>query len=276
VLLAAKLAITIDLPGKVFVRGRGLDSIWRGRIVIAGSARAPILTGKLEVVNGTFDFIGKTLVLSSGTITFLGGSTIDPTIAIEAQAQSSDITAIVGIVGTATKPTITLSSVPQLPRDEILSRVLFGTSMSQISPAQGLELASAANALAGGPSLDVLGSIRRRLGLDRLSLGSAPGTVVPGLGVPGLSGQQATGPATGLGTSPLTPGSSATGANVSGTALNAGKYVANGVYVGVSQGLGASSSTVTATVDVTRHITLDTEAGQASGSGVGINWKLDY
>jgi translocation and assembly module TamB len=281
-LVAVALNLTVDFPGKTFVRGRGLDSEWRGRVTIGGTSRQPILTGRLEVVHGTFDFIGKTFVVSSGTISFLGGAKIDPIIDIVTQAQSNDITAIVALTGTGTRPTIKLSSEPDLPRDEILSRLLFGTSMSQISAAQGLELASAAASLAGGDSLDVLGRIRRTLGLDRLSLGSAANGVVPGLGVPSLSGQpgqKGSGPATGLGTTPLAPGSATPGGSAAaGTALNAGKYVANGVYVGVSQGLDANSSTVTVEVDVARHITVDTEAGQSggSGSGIGINWKLDY
>ena len=276
-LVPIALDVTINIPGKTFVRGRGLDSEWRGRVDLAGSTQAPRITGRLEVVHGTFDFIGKTFDLSKGTIAFLGGRSIDPTIDLEARAQSTEVTAIVGISGTATEPTIKLSSEPALPRDEILSRLLFGTSMSQISPAQGLELASAAASLAGGQSLDVLGTIRRGLGLDRLTLGSAPGTVVPGLGVPSMTGPPGTsssGAPAGAGTTPLAAG--AAGTDAAGTALNAGKYVANGVYVGVSQGFGAGSSTVTVTVDVSRHITIDTEAGQASGSGVGINWKLDY
>jgi translocation and assembly module TamB len=72
------------------------------------------------------------------------------------------------------------------------------------------------------------------------------------------------------------PGTTTSGSAIGGTAVNAGKYVAEGVYVGVSQGLSASSSTVTVQVDVTPHISIGTEAGQQSGTGIGLNWKLDY
>ncbi len=58
--------------------------------------------------------------------------------------------------------------------------------------------------------------------------------------------------------------------------MSAGKYVANGVYVGVTQGLTAGSSSVDVQLDVTRHISIDTTAGQTNGAGVGVNWKLDY
>jgi autotransporter translocation and assembly factor TamB len=142
-----------------------------------------------------------------------------------------------------------------------------------------LQLAEAAASLASGADLSVLGKIRRGLGLDRLSIGSQQNQTVPGLGVPALTGQPGvpgSGPAVGLGTTPLPPGAAGSPAGVAGTAVSAGKYVANGVYVGVSQGFTPGSSTVNAQIDVSRHISIDTQASQAGGSGVGINWKLDY
>ena len=275
-LVAVALDVTITLPGRVFVRGRGLDSEWRGRLAISGTTRAPVFSGRLDTVRGTFDFIGTTFVVDKGAISFRGGRRLDPDIDIVTKAQANEITAIVGITGSALKPTFKLSSEPNLPRDEILSRLLFGTSMNRISAAQGLQLAGAAASLAGGGSLDVLSRIRKSFGLDRLTVGASSSSVVPTLGVPTLGGQPGqqsqavAGPATGLGTTPLGPTGN------SGTALNAGKYVANGVYVGVSQGFEANSSTVNVEVDVSRHITVTTEAGPASGTGLGINWKLDY
>jgi translocation and assembly module TamB len=275
------LDVTVTLPGKTFVRGRGLDSEWRGKVTVQGTSHAPILKGQLDVVQGTYNFVGVTFVLSKGAISFTGGNKIDPAVAIEATAQSTGVTAIVDISGTATQPTIKLSSEPALPRDEILARVLFGTSMSQISPTEGLQLASAAASLAGGQSLDVLGKLRRGLGLDRLALGAAPSSVVPGMSVPSLSsapGDPGSDPAPGLGTTPLAPGSTTAGSvgSSGGAAVSAGKYVTKGVYVGVTQGMGTNSSTVNVEVDVSRHITVETQAGQEAGTGIGVNWKLDY
>ncbi|HKW54097.1 MAG TPA: translocation/assembly module TamB domain-containing protein, partial [Stellaceae bacterium] len=189
-LLVVALGITVDMPGQVFVRGRGLDSEWRGRIALNGTSAAPLLTGKLEVVRGSYDFLGKTANLSKGTITFLGGAKIDPAIDIEARVASTDVTAIVKISGTATQPKIALSSQPELPQDEILSRVLFGSSISQINAAQGLEIAQAAAALATGGGPGVLDKIRTGLGLDRLSFGAAgSNSAFSNAAVPSLSSQ---------------------------------------------------------------------------------------
>jgi translocation and assembly module TamB len=278
--LALQLDLVVDLPGQVFVRGRGLDSEWRGQLTVTGTTAAPVIAGKLEVVRGTYDFLGRTATLSSGRITFLGGKQINPEIAIEARATSNDIVAIVRITGTATQPRIQISSQPELPQDEILARLLFGTSISRISAAQGLELAQAAAALAGGGDPGILDRIRSGLGLDRLSLGSAANNSFSNIGVPSLStpqGVPSAFPTAGIGASASPLGATTGPAGASAAAVTAGKYVANGVYVGVSQGIGAGSSSVDVQIDVTRHISIDTTAGgQTAGTGVGVNWKLDY
>jgi len=279
-LVVTALDTDVDMPGQVFVRGRGLDSEWRGRLKVGGTSAAPQLTGKLEVVRGTYDFLGKSATLTRGTITFVGGAHIDPTIDIEARVTSTAVVAIVQITGTATQPKIALSSQPELPQDEILSRVLFGASISQISPAQGLEIAQAAAALAMGGGPGVLDRIRQGLGLDRLSFGSAGSNgALSNLGVPSLAAQPGIPgslPSAGVGTSPLPVGAAGTSPTAGAATVSAGKYVANGVYVGVTQGITTGSSGVDVQIDVSRHITIDTTAGQISGAGLGIDWKLDY
>jgi translocation and assembly module TamB len=278
--LVATLDVAVDLPGQVFVRGQGLDSEWRGRLTVTGTSAAPQLTGRLEVVRGTYDFLGKSATLTRGTITFVGGQQIDPVIDIEARITANDVVGIVQLSGTARQPKIALSSQPDLPQDEILSRVLFGTSISQVNAAQGIEIAAAAASLATGGGPGVLDRIRQGLGLDRLSLGSAPSTsplsnfAVPSLAAtPGVPGSP---PTSGIGTTPLPVGAGSGTSNPTAAAVSAGKYVASGVYVGVTQGITAQSSSVDVQIDVTRHISIDTTAGQATGAGVGVNWKLDY
>ncbi|HUH86388.1 MAG TPA: translocation/assembly module TamB domain-containing protein, partial [Stellaceae bacterium] len=46
-LLALAFDVEVALPGKVFVRGRGLDSEWRGELHVTGTTAAPSILGKL-------------------------------------------------------------------------------------------------------------------------------------------------------------------------------------------------------------------------------------
>ena len=157
--LPATLDIQIAVPGRIFVRGRGLDSEWRGQLAITGTSDAPQITGSLEAIRGTFDVLGKTFRVTHGEIGFHGGATIDPVLDITAEVAAADITAQVMLKGPVSAPKLTMTSIPAVPQDEILSRVLFGRALGQITPAEGLQVAATAASLAGG-GFDVLDKLR--------------------------------------------------------------------------------------------------------------------
>jgi translocation and assembly module TamB len=251
--LPAMLDIKLDMPGNIFVRGHGLDSEWRGRLAITGTSAAPVITGQLEQIRGSVDLLGKTFTLTRGAITFDGSAKLDPVLDIVAEASAADITAQVIIGGFASAPTITLSSTPVVPQDEILARVLFNRGVGQLTAGEGLQLAAAAASLAGGGP-GVLDRLRGGLGLDWFKLGSGP-----------------TGPAS----STLNP-RAASGGGARGTALSAGKYIAPGVSIGVSQGLSPPTSKVTVEIELRRHLTVQGEAGQSGSTGIGLNYNYDY
>src|SRR5207237_6817792 len=95
----AALDIQIAVPGRVFVRGRGLDSEWRGRINVTGSSDTPRIVGSLEALRGTFAFLGQTFKVARGHIAFDGAAAIDPTLDIVAEIAAPDITAQVLVAG---------------------------------------------------------------------------------------------------------------------------------------------------------------------------------
>ena len=251
--LPAVLDITLQMPGQVFVRGHGLNSDWHGRLKITGTSAAPQIAGVLVASRGNVDLLGKSFRLTRGAITFDGSARLDPALDIVAEASAADITAQVIISGFASAPKITLASTPPVPQDEILSRILFNQGVGQITAGQGLQLAQAAATLAGGGP-GVLDRLRGKLGLDWLGFGQGP-----------------TGAA-----SPILNPSVVTPTNSSATTLSAGKYIMPGVSVGVTQGVSPPTSKVTVEIEVGHHVTVDTEAGQNGGTGIGLNYKYDY
>jgi translocation and assembly module TamB len=254
--LSAQLDLDIDLPGHVFVRGHGIDSEWHGHLTITGTSTAPRLRGSLTATRGTVQFLGKTFRITRGKIDFAGGAKIDPALDIVAEIAANDITAQVQVTGSAAAPRISLTSTPVLPQDEILARVLFNGSLSQISVGEGVEVAQTAAALASGrPGL--LDRLRQGVGLDLLSFGSAPRGIASSNLNPAISGTAATG-------------------GLAGTAISGGKYVAPGVFVGASEGLTPQSSQVTVQVTVRPHVTVETDLGATGGSGLGANYTYDY
>lgn len=251
--LPAALDITVSLPGPVLVRGHGLDSQWHGRLKIRGTTDAPKITGNLVADRGSVDLFGKSFVLTRGRITFDGGAELDPVLDIVAQVSAADITAQINIDGLASAPKITLSSTPPVPQDEILSRVLFGQGVGQINAGQGVQLAQAAATLAGGGP-GVLDRLRGKLGLDWLRFGQGPAGAA----------------------SPILNPSVVTPTTSSAAAVSAGKYVMPGVSVGVTQGVSPPTSKVTIEIELGHHVTVDTEAGQNGGTGIGLNYNYDY
>ncbi len=241
--LPVRLAITIEADKTITVRGRGLESRWSADLAVRGTAGDPRIAGRAFLDRGELDFISRVFDLTQGEITFDGGRTIDPRLDIEAQQTAGEITAIVIIRGPASKPDITLDSIPSLPRDAVLSQVLFGKNVAELSTFEVVQLAQVVATLSGGGSgLDLMGRARDTLGLDVLKVDVDPTASDPAQSV----------------------------------SVTAGKYVSEDVYVGVKQGTQPGSSAVTLEVQVTDHLLLHTDVAQTAGSTVGLRWQWDY
>ncbi|GMV63158.1 MAG: hypothetical protein AMXMBFR74_23260 [Parvibaculum sp.] len=221
------------------VTGRGVNSLWTGAVTATGLVEDPVLDGKLTAERGTLDFAGKTFTLKRGSVAFAGEKPIDPNIDIALVYSRSDFSATVGVSGHGSSPAIDLTSEPSLPRDEIISRILFGKNVGELSAFEAAQLANTAAELSGSGigGFGLLSNIQNELGLDVLRVDT------------GASG---------------------------GTTVSAGKYLREGVYVGVEQGALASDSNVKIEIDVTDNISVDTKIGNDASSDVGVNWKWDY
>ena len=171
--------LLIDAAGanRIDVRGMGLSSEWQADVHIRGDTANPQIVGNADVITGTYDFAGKRFDLTRGRIRFDGSSVIDPQLDIVAVGDANDVSATITIGGSAQRPQISFSSVPALPEEELLSRILFGSSISQISAPEAIQLASALAALRGGGGLDPINKLRRAIGLDRLRVLSADPTI---------------------------------------------------------------------------------------------------
>jgi translocation and assembly module TamB len=244
------LNVTLDAPQQVFVRGRGLEVELGGVVHIRGTSANPLPTGGLELRRGTLSVAGQTLAFTQGSISFAGAGLADPAINLVATSTSNNVTATLTVSGTARDPKITLSSVPDLPQDEILAQLLFHQSAASLGPFQLAEIAAALADLSGATSglSDPLAGLRRTLGLDQLSVGS------------GSSG------------SPT---------------LAAGRYLAPGVYLGAQQSASGSGSQATVQIDITKGLKLETTAGTQTstatgaaqtgqGASVGLSYQFEY
>src|SRR5581483_2759804 len=233
------LDLTVDAPEQVFVRGRGLDAELGGKLKISGTADQPIILGDLNLRRGDFNLLSRRLQFQSGKVSFSGGKEINPLLDFTASTKlpQADVTVTVG--GTATKPSISLHSSPELPQDELLAQLLFGKASGALSPFEAVQLAQAAAEISGvGGGAGTLDKFRNALGLDRLDVQSGEGP--------------------------------------SGPSLSAGRYVTRNVFVGAKQGTNTKSSAATVEIELTPNLKLETDVGADASSKAGINWEWNY
>jgi translocation and assembly module TamB len=230
------LDITVNAPSQIFVQGRGVDAELGGNLRLTGPTSSPQAVGAFTLRRGRLEILGKRLTFTEGTLTFSGS--LVPTINLVAQSSASDATVTVTVSGEATNPKFTFSSVPALPEDEVLARLIFGRSMSNLSPLQIAQLAEAAGQLAGvGGSTSLLQNLRSAIGVDDLDV---------------------------------------TTDEKGGAAVSAGKYLNDRTYLSLQKGEKPGSGKARIDLDVGKGVKLRGEASDAGEAKGGIFYEREY
>jgi len=231
--------LNVKGDNQLFVEGMGLQSEWQADLKILGGTNTPELNGRVQLVRGDYEFAGRRFVLTKGDVRFQGGYPPDPLIDVTAESTNSGFTALLAVNGTALKPAIKFSSVPVLPEDEVLSRLLFGDSVTNLSAPEAIQLAGALGSLRGSGGFNPVNAVRKGLGIDRLRI----------LPADNLTGR--------------------------GTTVAAGQYIGRNVYVE----LATDAQGYTATnieVSLTRSLSILSEVATLGGIGGNLRWKRDY
>jgi len=165
----------IDARGgsRLFVRGMGLDSEWSADIALRGTTSDPRIGGRAEVVRGSYEFAGTRFDLTRGRIAFDASVPVDPRLDIKADTKVDSLSVSVTVKGSAAQPEIAFMSTPALPEEELLARLLFGGSVSDLSATDALQLGAALASLRGGGGMDPINKLRSAIGLDRLRIVAA-------------------------------------------------------------------------------------------------------
>jgi translocation and assembly module TamB len=236
-----RLDLRVRAANQLFVSGMGLESEWEMDLRVGGTSTAPVITGGLDLVRGTYSFAGKRFEVNRGSIQFRGGALLDPDINIQASTTAGGITAVINITGTGQRPQISFTSSPALPQDEVLSRLLFGSSPENLSATEAIQLAAALNSLrpSSGGGLNPLGKLRSATGFDRLRV---------------LGADDATG---------------------RGTSLAAGKYLTDSIYVEiVTDARGFTATQIE--IALTRALSLLSSTGSFGGTAASLRYSKDY
>ncbi|PQA72542.1 translocation/assembly module TamB domain-containing protein [Brucella oryzae] len=201
------------------------------------------LTGPVTDIKpvGSFDMIRGRIGILGQRITFDEGHVtlvgdLNPQLNFVARSEGNEITAIVTVTGTVDNLDIKFSSTPELPQDEVLAQLIFKRSIGELSAFQIAQLAAAAAELAGGSNNSLMNKLRAGTGLDDLDV------------VTDDKGQ---------------------------TAVRAGRYIRDNIYLGVEAGSGGSTKG-TVNLDITRNLKAKGSLGAEGDSSGGIFYEKDY
>jgi translocation and assembly module TamB len=263
--LQIDLDLSVRAQRQIIVQGRGLDAELGSDagLHVGGTVDTPLVSGDFDLQRGTFTIGSTKLSFSAGRVTFNGAGlkqNIDPSLEFTtAQTTAANITAFLRVTGYADSPKFEFISVPAgAPQDEILSVLLFGEPVTQLTALQAAQIGVAVATLSGVGvnGLNPLIRIQRGLGLDRLSVGTGTTTT-------------------------------ATGATQnSGAAIAAGRYITKRVYVEGTQTT-TGQSQVQIAVDLTKHLKVQTRLGNGTaiqgttpendpGSSVGLSYQFEF
>ena len=229
------LDLGISAPSRIFLRGRGLDAEFGGALRLRGDTTNIVTSGGFDLVRGRMSFLTKRFDLSEGRISLQGGPI--PYIRLVATTQSTDARFDVTLEGTADAPNFSIASDPEMPQDEALARILFGETLSDISPLQAARLAAAVATLTGsGSGFNPLGSLREGAGVDDLDLKSD---------------------------------------EEGNTSLTAGKYISDNIYTEIEID-NTGKSAISLNLDISPNLTITGQADSEANSGLGLFFQKDY
>jgi hypothetical protein len=241
-LYPVELDITISSTDNIYIEGRGLSSQWKGNFNITGTTENIIPKGKLELIKGDYVFSGRFFDLTQGSVIFSGKSGIMPSLSVKAKTTQGGVGIMASLKGPLDEPILSFSSSPPLALSSIMSLLLFGQDISEITPIQAAQLAAIIASVSEGP--DILDKTRKNLGIDRFSIISTPAKNI----------------------------------NESDKmALQVGKYITRGVMVSLSQGMEQGSSNIIVEIDLKHGFIFQVETQQEQEQGkFTLKWNLNY
>ena len=220
--------------------GHGARIGWQARLRVRGTTATPELIVTVELIRGELGLAGRRFRLDRGQISFTGSRPANPEIDLIAVADIEGVEVGITVTGRSTNPQIAFTSTPSLPQDEVVARILFGSSVTEISAIQAVQLAASLNSLrGGGGGLNPLGQLRSATGIDRLRLIDAD---------------------------------SATGR---GTAVAAGMYLSDDIYVEIITDAKGFTATQLE-ISLSRTLSLLSQFGSNSGTNVNLRYNRDY
>jgi translocation and assembly module TamB len=156
--------LTLRALDPISVTGRGLNVVLTGRLRVFGRAGDIRAQGSFDMLRGRLALPARNLDFERGSLTF--DRSFDPYVDFVAVSRRSDATITLAVTGKASEPAINVTSMPQMPQEEALARLIFGSSMLDLSPVQIAQIASYVATVSGGGGGGILSGLQAAMGLE--------------------------------------------------------------------------------------------------------------
>ena len=170
----ADVSVRIDLGQQLRLRGHGIDTLLRGKLVASSPGGRLALHGTVRTVEGKFAAYGQKLEIRQGEIDFIGPLD-NPRINVLALRNDVDVVVGVSVTGSATAPRVRLYSEPDKPEFDKLSWLVLGRSPSSLGSGDTALLQRAAMALLAGDKPGPTDNLMGAIGLTDFSVRQTEG-----------------------------------------------------------------------------------------------------
>lgn len=234
------LDVILRVPRPLRFEGRDLQLSASGELRLNMEAGLPRVIGEMEVSDGSFHLLSRSMSVRRGHLNFYGEETLDPELDLELGAMIDQSDIQIKLTGSFLQPRLEFQSDPPMSEAEILALLLFGRPTSELDVDQQDLLQRRATQVAAEYSMARLqAKLAKDLGLDLLRYQSD--------GVGGRS------------------------------SLEMGKYIGPRVFVRYTQALDQQSLyRLQLDYILSRRLRLESSYGRQSQSGLQLNWIRTY
>jgi translocation and assembly module TamB len=172
-----KTDVTVSFGDDIRVKGQGIKGKFKGKLTIQSNDKDELIgNGEIQIVDGTYSAYGQTLQIEEGKLVYQQAPLENPEVRVRAIRKVEDVTAGVRVDGFLNNPVVTLFSTPTMSQEEILSYIVFGRPLDNLSTGQGTDLISAATNLGLQNSGFITSSIANTFSLDEFKIKSTTAT----------------------------------------------------------------------------------------------------
>ena len=242
--LYRNMAMNISVKGQrdLWARGAGANVEVKTDLQVLKTARQNIrINGAITTIRGFFDYSGKSFVIQKGKITFIGLESPDPLLALTALYEVPKVKIYVNVTGSASKPALILTSDPSMDQNDIISYLLFGSPVNNLSGSNSNQLQNMAGSFVGGMVGNTMKEILgKEFALDVFQFEGGSG-------------------------------------GLEGSAVTVGKYIAPRIFVTFKHSTAQDTGDeLQVEYEVSDNISIQSQIGDDQNTGADITWSYEF